>query len=198
MDIERQPTAADAPFDRELDYQNALAYGASIFSQKQNFINDRKRYYWEEYLKSDHWKDLRAKKLKSATTCEKCHCQPSYDVHHDRYRNLIDVTTDDLKAFCRRCHKLEHRLINRENSIEWRRRIQAASYWLRCAVDHLEDMLQVMGIKKGNVQVLNTTTVFKLGLLRSAFETRPIARLRVAYLMLQGQKLNTYGPWKLL
>jgi len=58
---------------------------------KTNFINDKREYYRTEYLKSDHWKNLRLQKTASVPFCEKCSSTISLDVHHLNYRNLYDV-----------------------------------------------------------------------------------------------------------
>lgn len=57
--------------------------------------------YYKTYLLSDHWKALRLSKLKAARfACEKCKARSDLQVHHLRYRNLFDVTLDDLKCLC--------------------------------------------------------------------------------------------------
>lgn len=78
---------------------------------------------YTEYLKSDHWKNLRA----AAVSCwgDRCmNCSvPKVDVHHLRYGNLYDVSTADLMPLCRRCHGAVHEsrrlktlLLSNENS----------------------------------------------------------------------------------
>jgi hypothetical protein len=61
-----------------------------------------------EYLQSDHWRNLRKAAL--ATWGDRCcNCSiPKVDVHHLRYGNLYDVSTDDLMPLCRRCHDTVH------------------------------------------------------------------------------------------
>jgi 5-methylcytosine-specific restriction endonuclease McrA len=75
----------------------------------ENIVNDKRRYYRSEYLKSDHWKQLRANKLSITPYCEKCGVRRRLDVHHLNYRNLYDVSVSDLMTLCRRCHEAEHR-----------------------------------------------------------------------------------------
>lgn len=68
-----------------------------------------KEWYWEVYLKSQHWYDLRWKKLNSVNRkCEKCRALKGLDVHHLDYRDIYDVELTDLQVLCRRCHLAEH------------------------------------------------------------------------------------------
>ena len=79
----------------------------------ENPVNDRRDYYRKTYLKSDHWKALRASKLKQSPCCEKCGAKHRLDVHHLDYKNLYDVTLEDLMTLCRRCHEAEHKCVQR-------------------------------------------------------------------------------------
>lgn len=64
-----------------------------------------KEWYWNVYLQSDHWKELRARKLKEAKyKCQCCGKARPLDVHHNNYRSIYDVKLSDLLAVCRRCH----------------------------------------------------------------------------------------------
>ena len=40
------------------------------------------------------------------------------DVHHIGYKNLYDVTVNDLTTLCRRCHDELHKKLNRELQIK--------------------------------------------------------------------------------
>lgn len=74
---------------------------------------ERRRKYRYEYLRSDHWKELRLRKLAEVDAmCESCgHRSVSNDVHHLRYRRLYDVKPKDLVCLCRHCHKELHHII---------------------------------------------------------------------------------------
>lgn len=74
----------------------------------QFHVNDKRRYYREEYLKSDHWLKLRAEKLRASPRCENCGSLKRLEPHHLDYRNLYDVGLDDLVTLCRKCHCQEH------------------------------------------------------------------------------------------
>lgn len=78
------------------------------FGIKREQISDRRDYYRSVYLKSDHWKDLRARKLARHKICEVCGRMGKLDVHHVSYRELYDVVETDLVAVCRRCHDEIH------------------------------------------------------------------------------------------
>jgi hypothetical protein len=76
---------------------------------KRRRCNDNRRYYRTEYLKSEHWRSLRASKLRESPVCEKCGTNNHLDVHHVNYNNLYDVRLSDLKTLCRRCHHELHK-----------------------------------------------------------------------------------------
>lgn len=73
-----------------------------------------KHFYRFEYLKSDHWRNLRLEKLaKSYARCFYCLRRDlSNDVHHLNYRNLYNVELDDLVVLCRTCHDKWHRVLD--------------------------------------------------------------------------------------
>lgn len=66
------------------------------------------QWYVRIYLKSDHWLKLRARKLKSNPTCERCPNISKSHVHHVNYRFIFDVTIRDLLTLCDDCHRKEH------------------------------------------------------------------------------------------
>jgi hypothetical protein len=81
----------------------------------ETFVNDKRVYYRTEYLKSEHWTALRARKLKASPVCEVCGSSCRVEPHHLRYKNLFDVELEDLKTLCRRHHVLEHQRLDRDN-----------------------------------------------------------------------------------
>lgn len=91
---------------------------------KETFkTNDRRKWYREEYLKSDHWKKLRARKLRKNPICEICEKRKAVEPHHIRYRRIFDVTLKDLLSACRKCHTEEHRRMdsNKQGATEKKR-----------------------------------------------------------------------------
>jgi len=75
---------------------------------KELHVTDKREYYRKEYLRSDHWVNLRAAKLAKTKQCERCSSQVKLDVHHKVYRSLYDVTLEDLETLCRKCHHEHH------------------------------------------------------------------------------------------
>lgn len=74
-----------------------------------HWTNDHRKWYREVYLKSDHWHELRSRKLKQNPKCERCPAR-ACDVHHVNYRNIFDVQLSDLLSLCRPCHEREHKV----------------------------------------------------------------------------------------
>lgn len=82
-------------------------------SNTLHWTNDHRNWYWNVYLKSEHWKNLKAQKLGVSPFCEDCGSRRCLDVHHLNYRNLFDVQLSDLKTLCRNCHEAIHRIQGR-------------------------------------------------------------------------------------
>ena len=85
-----------------------------VYGKKKNryYCGDR-RLYREEYLKSEHWKQLRSEKLKLNPVCEECGRPDFVEPHHLEYKNLYDVLVTDLKTLCRACHDKKHDVVKR-------------------------------------------------------------------------------------
>jgi 5-methylcytosine-specific restriction endonuclease McrA len=75
----------------------------------KRLLTAKQTWYRKVYLLSEHWKSLRKAKIKINPSCEICGAKRRLDVHHIRYRNIYDVTVEDLQTLCRRCHKKHHR-----------------------------------------------------------------------------------------
>lgn len=65
-------------------------------------------WYFNIYLKGEHWANLRARKLQKHPRCEVCKQEPATQVHHLRYRCIFDVRLSDLQCLCWRCHASVH------------------------------------------------------------------------------------------
>lgn len=73
---------------------------------------------YDDYLKSEHWKETRARMLKAAYSeqdggynCRRCggwFGRRLMEVHHYHYRTLGRETDADLDVVCRACHAAIH------------------------------------------------------------------------------------------
>lgn len=71
--------------------------------------SDRKEWY-KEYLKGEHWLELREKALKRAGyRCQVCGYRKNLQVHHNAYKNIGHEDLEDLVVLCWKCHKTFHR-----------------------------------------------------------------------------------------
>lgn len=64
---------------------------------------------YDEYLKSDHWKQIRKATLREAGyKCAVCNGTKKLQVHHKSYDRLGCEADDDLVVLCGECHLLLH------------------------------------------------------------------------------------------
>lgn len=64
---------------------------------------------YEQYIQSEHWKNLRGEAIHIAgRKCEVCQSRSDLQGHHLQYRNFTDCTADDVLILCDGCHKLWH------------------------------------------------------------------------------------------
>lgn len=90
-------------------FTGAPAHAYPLLTANQTlWTNDHREWYRSVYLHSDHWRELRARKLANNPRCQRCGAKAG-DVHHRRYRSIFDVQLRDLESLCRKCHKAEHR-----------------------------------------------------------------------------------------
>lgn len=76
--------------------------------KKQESKESRKEWY-QEYLKSEHWKETREKALKrSGYKCQVCGYNKNLQVHHNTYKNIGHEDPTDLVVLCWKCHKTFH------------------------------------------------------------------------------------------
>lgn len=84
----------------------AEALHRSIIESRRN----RKDWYRDIYLRSEHWKLTRKVALAACGgICAECkRPYDTLDVHHLTYRHIFDVMPQDLVAICRACHDRKH------------------------------------------------------------------------------------------
>lgn len=90
-------------------------------------IRMSKRRMYLEYLRSEHWADLRKSAVKLQPSCLICQSRQRLCAHHIRYRpSLYDCTVSDLRILCERCHDLLHRMIKRRQIVVDRLSVELA------------------------------------------------------------------------
>lgn len=78
-------------------------------------IQDLKSMLYKDYLETDHWKQLRKRKLRlSGYKCQICASKENLNVHHNTYENRGCEKDEDLVVLCNECHK-KHHGINSDN-----------------------------------------------------------------------------------
>ena len=64
---------------------------------------------YNEYLKTDHWKEVRSEALHTAEyKCQLCNTSNALQVHHRTYERRGYEDIKDLTVLCRHCHAKHH------------------------------------------------------------------------------------------
>jgi hypothetical protein len=103
------------PFDIELrerkraeDQERAARY----MEEMEKRLEERRRFYRDEYLTSVVWKEKRTLVLRRCNyTCEGCGKEPATQVHHTEYP--AELGTEPLwvlRGVCRKCHEQQHNI----------------------------------------------------------------------------------------
>lgn len=114
------------------------------------FARARVSYYRTTYLNSEHWKNLRIRRLaRSKGKCDVCGAEGGIhlDVHHLAYHDLYDVKCKELRAVCRPCHDAVHAVMKafpsflaiKNASKRWGRIARVAKKWRRYSERYGED-----------------------------------------------------------
>jgi hypothetical protein len=61
-----------------------------------------------QYLNTEHWINLRNKKVKDCYRCFMCHSQERLSLHHLNYTHLGNEVDNDTVVLCSRCHYRAH------------------------------------------------------------------------------------------
>ena len=78
-----------------------------MIERNANWKNIYKTY--KDYLKSDDWKYLRDKIIKSRKVCEICGINKHLIVHHKNYDRVPQEKSKDLMVLCWDCHNDIHK-----------------------------------------------------------------------------------------
>jgi hypothetical protein len=71
--------------------------------------DDWKKWYYNVYLKTEHWKIVRKiKHVIEGHKCQICSGKSDLRVHHNNYKNLWCERLNDLVVLCDDCHKRHH------------------------------------------------------------------------------------------
>lgn len=80
-------------------------------AERVRYIQALRRMSYGDYLRSDHWKSIRAAVLlRDRYKCRQCGSRYRLQVHHLTYENRGTENPDELITYCRRCHEHEHRV----------------------------------------------------------------------------------------
>lgn len=64
---------------------------------------------YKEYLKSEHWQNVRRKRLSNGRKCEYCGNGEFIEVHHKTYKRLGRERYSDLMLLCHNHHTALHK-----------------------------------------------------------------------------------------
>lgn len=117
---------------------------------------------YDDYLTSEHWKQIRDRKLEEQDwQCERCGhyarrdhdgARIGLDVHHLTYERLGREEMADLEALCRTCHEEEHGIPGPSREV---RRAKITNHINRRGLDFEpdEEELVAMGLLRSEVAV---------------------------------------------
>lgn len=74
---------------------------------KKHIVRPSRREY-SEYLKEPLWEEQRKLAISMGMMCQRCHTNRASQVHHLRYRDIVNVKPSDLVALCAHCHGKMH------------------------------------------------------------------------------------------
>lgn len=81
-------------------------------------VGQRKDWYHNVYMRSEHWKKLKAKALKDKPNvcfgCGTAGTKTRLEMHHLGYTHLYQERGSDLRLLCRSCHEGVHSLAQEE------------------------------------------------------------------------------------
>lgn len=93
--------------DKEMDIQNeSYRLRNEAYKKQQERL---KTMPYQEYLKTDHWQEIRKTMLKRASyKCSVCGMSKPLHVHHNTYDRRGCEKTSDLVVLCHDCHEVYH------------------------------------------------------------------------------------------
>lgn len=109
---------------------------------------------YREYLKSDHWKQVRQKRIEMDNyRCYLCDKSMGLNVHHLRYDNLgNEAVNEDLVTLCYKCHKMLHRVINGSKkeyfSFKTANRYGTSEKWVKGTLSALNQKLKSLIVEE--------------------------------------------------
>ena len=81
----------------------------NVYRKRNGYLRSRGITY-QEYLKSDHWKNIRRRYFRSKLYkgCYICGSRTNIQIHHKTYKRFGREWLNDLLALCTDCHKEVH------------------------------------------------------------------------------------------
>ena len=99
-DCEAKQAARSAEYKKKRESEQA---------EQRAALNHLKTMPYPQYLKSEHWQDLRRRMLKRASfACQLCNSKGRLNVHHRTYERRGQEPYSDLIVLCENCHSKFH------------------------------------------------------------------------------------------
>lgn len=64
---------------------------------------------YKEYLKSEHWINLKKETLTRRGWCQNCGTNKKLLLHHKNYKCLFNEKAEDIIILCIKCHHIKHK-----------------------------------------------------------------------------------------
>ncbi len=89
-----------------------LRHDLTQYNYRNSILKEMGFSTYEEYLNSDHWRQIRAKAAQNPhyKKCNICGSSKNLNLHHTRYTRINGTTLANLVMLCREHHIITHQL----------------------------------------------------------------------------------------
>lgn len=111
----QKPTCKECHDRFEKEYEEEERERKARIEERKNNLTRLKTMPYDDYLQTDHWKEMRQVALRRANCrCQMCNTDKTLQVHHRTYIRRGEEYPNDLTVVCRKCHETHHGIKDEE------------------------------------------------------------------------------------